>query len=67
MKNEKEIQIEYYRLFKIFMNQKQKKPIRDDAFIRFHALACVLEDEEDIVKKRLREINVGRTAIPETQ
>jgi hypothetical protein len=67
MKNEKEIQIEYDRLFKIFMNQKQKKPIRDDAFIRFHALAWVLEDEEDIVKKRLREINVGRTAIPETQ
>jgi hypothetical protein len=67
MKSEREIRNEIERLFKLFMEPRQKKPIRDDAFIRFHALNWVVEDEEDIIKKRLREINVGRTERSKTE
>lgn len=67
MKTQTQIEKERNRLFDVFMDQSVKKPIRDDAFIRFHALTWVLEDEEDIIKKRLSEINVGRTKEPETQ
>ena len=67
MKNEHDVRKEMERLFIVFMDPKQKKPIRDDAFVRFHALNWVIEDEEDIIKKRLREIHAGRTKETDTK
>lgn len=62
MKTEEQIKKEAQRCYDVFMNPGNKKPIRDDAYLRFHALLWVLEDEEDIIKKRWDEINAGRTA-----
>ena len=61
MKSEVEIRKEQERLFRVFMDPATKKPIHDSAYIKFHALNWVLEDSQDIIEKRLREINAGRT------
>ena len=60
MKSEKEITEEMERLYKVFMDPANKKPVRDDAFIKFHALVWVLENAEDVFEKRLSEIRAGR-------
>lgn len=67
MKSEEDVQKERDRLFRLFMDSTKKKPLRDEAFIKFKALSYVLEDEEDIVEKRLREINVTGNKTPNTK
>ena len=67
MKTEQQIRKEMTMLFDRFMDPSVKKPIRDDAFVRFHALNWVLEDEEDIISKRMREINAGRIKETDTK
>jgi len=58
MKTQEEILMESERLLTLFMNPTTKKPLHDKSFTEYHKLQWVLRDEEDITKKRLREINV---------
>ena len=67
MKTEKRVNEERERLFRVFMNDNTKKPIRDSAYIQFHILDWVLEDEKNIIEKRLEEMNVRRTKEPEAK
>ena len=67
MKSEQEIRDEMTRLFKLFMDPTTKKPTRDEAYIKFHSMNWVIEDEEDIIEKRLREINAARNKTPESE
>lgn len=60
MKSEDEVREEMERLYKVFMDPATKKPVRDDAFIKFHSLVWVLENAEDVFEKRLSEIRAGR-------
>ena len=66
MKTEKQISNERERLFRLFMDLSNKKPLRDDAHIRFDVLTWILQDEEDIIERRLKEIATGNKA-PQTQ
>ena len=60
MKTEEEIRLELQRLYTLFMNPSTKKPIHDRAFIEYHKLVWVLENEEDVIEKRLKEIDDRR-------
>ena len=59
MKNQKQIENEMERLFMSFMDPSKKKPLRDESYIQYHKLKWVLEDEADIIEKRLKEIASG--------
>lgn len=67
MKTGSQIKEEQERLFAVIMAPQIKKPIRDEAYIKFHTLTWVLEDEKNITQQRLREIHAKRNKAPETQ
>jgi len=67
MKNKQEVIKEAEHMFKTFMDPTTKKPLRDECYNKYHSLMWVLEDEENLIEKRLREINAERTETPDTK
>lgn len=67
MKEQKQVEDEAQRLLSIFMEPSNKKPIRDEAYIKYHTLQWVLRTDDDIVQKRLREINATRNNTPKSK